>query len=76
MMRPDLAHQIGRVVLAAAVGTHPELYDFPDALTDEWWHLLGELVTAPADDVDLVWTRLVELSEIVCKAPIRPRQEA
>jgi hypothetical protein len=37
---------------------------------------LGRLITAPADDVDLVWGRLIELSEILCEAPARPRQEA
>jgi hypothetical protein len=76
MIRPDLAHQIGRVVLGGICATHPECYDFPDRLAEEWWHLLGELVTAPADDVDLIWTRLVNLSEILCDAPARPRQEA
>jgi hypothetical protein len=76
MMPPALAPQIGRVALAAVFGTHPELYDFPPALADEWWDLLGRLITAPADDVDLVWGRLLELSGVLCEAPARPRQEA
>jgi hypothetical protein len=76
MIRPDLTHQIGRVVLGAVCATHPECYDFPAALAEEWWHLLGQLVTAPADDVDLVWARLLDLSERLCDAPARPRQEA
>jgi hypothetical protein len=76
MMPRTLPAQIGRVALAAVFGTHPELYDFPAALADEWWDLLGQLITAPADDVDLVWGRLIELSEILCEAPARPRQEA
>jgi hypothetical protein len=76
MMPAPLPSQIGRVALAAVFGTHPELYDFPPALADEWWALLSRLITAPADDVDLVWGRLVELSEILCDAQARPRQEA
>jgi hypothetical protein len=76
MMPAPLPCEIGRVALAAVFGTHPELYDFPPALADEWWDLLGQLITAPADDVDLVWGRLIELSEILCEAPVRPRQEA
>jgi hypothetical protein len=76
MMPRALPAQIGRVALAAVFATHPELYRFPAALADEWWGLLGQLITAPADDVDLVWGRLIELSEILCEAPARPRQEA
>jgi hypothetical protein len=76
MMPPALAPQIGRVALAAVFASHPELYRFPDTLAEAWWDLLGQLITAPADDVDLVWTRLVNLSEILCEAPARPRQEA
>jgi hypothetical protein len=76
MMPRTLPPQIGRVALAAVFATHPELYAFDPRFADEWWHLLGQLITAPADDVDLVWGRLVELSEILCEAPARPRQEA
>jgi hypothetical protein len=76
MMPHSLAPQIGRVALAAVFATHPELYRFPDALAEEWWHLLGQLITAPADDVDLVWARLVELSEVLCDSPARRRQQA
>jgi hypothetical protein len=75
MMRPAHPRDIGRVALGAVFVTHPELYDFPNRLADEWWHLLGQLTTAPADDVDLVWARLVELSELLCEAPARPSPE-
>jgi hypothetical protein len=76
MMPAPLPREIGRVAVAAVFATHPELYEFPNRLADEWWHLLGQLITAPADDVDLVWGRLLELSEVLCEAPARPRQEA
>jgi hypothetical protein len=76
MMPPGLPVEIGRVALAAVFATHPECYAFPDRLAEEGWHLLGQFITAPADDVDLVWNRLVDLSERLCESPARPRQEA
>jgi hypothetical protein len=76
MMPAALPPQIGRVALAAVFATHPELYRFDERLAQAWWDDLHRLITAPADDVDLVWARLVELSEILCEAPARPRQEA
>jgi hypothetical protein len=76
MMPPTLPVEIGKVALAAVYVSHPELYEFDERLANEWWARLGRLITAPADDVDLVWACLVELSEILCDAPARPRQEA
>jgi hypothetical protein len=76
MMPLDLPPAIGRVALAAVFATHPELYAFPDHLAEAWWDLLGQLITAPADDVDLVWARLVDLSEFLCEAPVRQRHQA
>jgi hypothetical protein len=73
MMPAALPPQIGRVALAAVFATHPELYAFPDHLAEAWWDLLGQLITAPADDVDLVWADLVALSEFLCEAPVRQR---
>jgi hypothetical protein len=76
MMPATLPPQIGRVALAAVFATHPECYVVDDRLADAWWALLGRLITAPADDVDLVWADLVALSEFLCEAPVQPHQEA
>jgi hypothetical protein len=75
MMPPTLPSQIGRVALAAVFATHPECYVVTETLAQAWWDLLSRLITAPADDVDLVWADLVALSEFLCEAPVRPRQE-
>jgi hypothetical protein len=76
MMPAALPPQLARVALAAVYATHPEHFAFDAALAEEWWDLLHRLIRVPADDVDLVWTRLVALSTILCEAPARPRQEA
>jgi hypothetical protein len=76
MMPPDLPVEIGRVALAAVFATHPECYRFDERLAQAWWDDLHRLITAPADDVDLIWGRLVALSQVLCEAPARPRQEA
>jgi hypothetical protein len=76
MMPRALPSQIGRVALAAVFATHPECYVVDSRLADAWWDLLGRLITAPADDVDLVWARLLDPSEFLCEAPVRQRHQA
>jgi hypothetical protein len=76
MMPAALPPQIARVALAAVYATHPEHFAVDEAIAEAWWDLLRHLIRAPADDVDLVWTRLVAVSTTLCEAPDRPRQEA
>lgn len=75
MMPPHLPVEIGKVALAAVYVSHPEHFAFDAAAAEEWWALLRRLIVAPADDLGLVWGRLVTLSEVLCEAPARPSPE-